>query len=190
MNQVPLYITDIFQKDWMPRARTKLSARAIPITVYSQTAHLVEVLQNLQQLDENQLSAKKWPLVILLCDIPETMGGRDSSKGQYQYANLNIIIATSTLSTFKQPERLEKNFKPVLYPIYYELIDAIYRSKYTSFYNKGEITHSKTDRYFWGKEDIYGNKGNKANDFIDAIEIKNLRVKFSLNFCNQQILIS
>ncbi len=190
MNQVPLYITDIFQEDWMPRARTKLAARATPIVVYSQTAHLVEVLQNLQQLDQASLSAKKWPLVILLCDIPETIGGRDAAQGQYQYANLNIIIATSTVNTFKQPERLEKNFKPILYPIYYEVIDAIYRSKYTSFYNKAELTHTKTDRYFWGTENIYGNKANTANDYIDAIEIKNLRVKFSLNFCQSQILIS
>lgn len=185
MMQNPVHITDIFQDDWMAAVRTELNALATPITVYSQTAHLVEVLENLQQLDASNLSALKFPLVILLCDVPERIGGRRASRGQYQYARCNIIIATSTVSTFKQPERLEKNFKPVLYPIYYALLRAIQYSKYTSVYNSAELEHTKTDRYSWGKEAIYGNKGNIANDYIDAIEIKDLDVKISNKFCLQ-----
>jgi hypothetical protein len=42
--------------------------------------------------------------------------------------------------------------------------------------------HQKYDRLYWGKQGLYGNSGNIFNDFIDAIEINELKFEI-LNTC-------
>jgi hypothetical protein len=176
---LPVVVTDIFN-EWMTKVNVKLS-----FNVHRYSAHIIEVLENLKQLDSASRSDIKYPVVILICDFEEQIGANKSVELGYQTATLNFIIANTTERNYKQPERLEQNFKPVLYPIYKALLESILES--TSVYRATgtleDIPHTKYDRYFWGREKIFGNDANTFNDYLDAIEIRGMKVKLRFPTC-------
>lgn len=176
----PVYITDIFN-EWMAKVNTKLT-----FGVHRYSAHILEVLENLKQLDNSGNSDLKYPVVILICDFEEQIGQNKSIEYGYEIATLNFVIASTTDRNFKQPERLTQNFKPVLYPIYNALLESILESssvyKFTGTIE--DIPHVKYDRYFWGREKIFGNDANTFNDYIDAIEIRGMKIKIRMPWCN------
>lgn len=173
----PLYVIEAF-KEWMKAVNDKL-----PFTVYSQYGHIIEVLENMKQLDKQNQSSLKYPCVILICDFREQVFTPGAFYGQYQDATLNMLIVNSTVNTYKAHERLQHVFKPILYPIYLELMEQIKQSPITVVYGNTQLGHTKIDRLFFGREMVYGNTGNIFNDYIDAIEIQNLRVKLRNNYC-------
>lgn len=170
---LPVFVTDVFN-EWMADVNA-----ALDFPVHRISAHIIEVLEVLKQLDSAQRADVKFPLVILICDFEEMIGQSGSMGGRFETARLNMIICNNTIPTYRQNERLENNFKPTLYPIYHALRDAILNSSNNQSMTIEDIPHTKIDRYFWGREQIYGNDANITNDFIDAIEIKNLQVKIT-----------
>lgn len=144
--------------------------------VHFEHGHPIEIVETLSQKDKAgiEFSFKKYPLVCLFQDFVE-----DVSNNYIVSANLHIVICNSTKSDYKAKERYENNFKPIIYPIYDEL--------FNQFQKNGDIIgyfpeHKKIDRLFWGKESIYGNKANIFEDYLDAVEIINL--KLNLNKIN------
>ena len=114
---------------------------------------------------------QKYPLIALFQDFSE------NNKESGMEASLNIIIANRTQPTYHANERYEKNFEPILYPIWEQLERALIISKNIQFLNKDDYT--KIDRLYWGKQGLYGNEGNIFDDHIDAIEIQNLNLRFN-----------
>jgi hypothetical protein len=45
------------------------------------------------------------------------------------------------------------------------------------------MKHDMIERFYWGREGIYNNAGNVFNDYIDAIEIRNLDLKINVPNC-------
>jgi hypothetical protein len=87
-----------------------------------------------------------------------------------------------TKQDYTAAERYENTFKTELYPIYLELISQI--KKHNAFQiDNGNILHTKIDRLFWGKQATNGNDANKGGDFIDAIEIRNMKLKILKQSC-------
>lgn len=109
---------------------------------------------------------KKYPLIALIQDIKETVNpvGRD--------VTLNLFIITESHVAFSAAERQVKTFEPVLYPLHDLLIKHVKRCRY--FAGTNELTYDKTDVM-----GMYGAESNAFNDFLDAIEISNL--KLSIN---------
>lgn len=141
--------------------------------------HHSEITQVLTDLTQDiDASAGKYPLIALFQDFEE-------KKGNYfiELPAIQIIIATLTDKNYLAAERYDKTFIPVLYPIYNEFIRQIAISTYFKESSVNKIAHTKIDRLFWGKNGLYGNTGNVFNDFIDAIEIKNLNLNVKLNTC-------
>jgi hypothetical protein len=137
-------------------------------------------LETLKQKDKSQTYRfQKYPLIALFQDFAEVKG----PIGFEREVNLHLIIAKGTKSEYKAKDRYEHNFKPFLYPVYESLLEEINREKRFQTYGSNRIEHTKWDRLFWGRNGLFGNQSNVFNDFLDVIEIKNLKLKINLETC-------
>ena len=124
----------------------------------------------------------KYPLIYLVQDFVEKRGQKP---GIYAETSLNILIIHQTDNTYKITDRYANVFKPVLYPIYYSLIDQISHHKQINNFDETLIPHTKIDRSYWGKTSINaaGNSALSLNDYVDAIEISNLDLNINYQLC-------
>ncbi len=137
--------------------------------------HPVELLQTLKERSQNPSGKMDmWPMVMLFTDFPEQWTDRPVS--YKATVTLQMVIAYCTSTKLKASDRLEKSFKPILYPIYEELLNQIDKSAFFVLYSKKQIPHRKWDRYYWGRS---GLDANVFNDPIDAIEIQDLTLKIN-----------
>ena len=138
--------------------------------------HPVEIVETLAQRDQSETYVfKKYPLICLFQDFPEKHIGKELIE-----ANLNIVICKSTIPTYKAKERYAMNFKPYLYPIYDEFLRQVQKDRRVEGYSQ---EHTKVDRLFWGRSAVNGNVANKFNDYLDAIELINFKIKLNLTTC-------
>jgi hypothetical protein len=134
--------------------------------------HPLEITSSLTELTQSPtLSEKRYPGIFLFQDFNEEKGG------DFTVVDLNLIIGINTDNTLKAPDRYVSSFTPYLYPIYDAFLEVIARSGFFAECNVSEIKHTKIDRLYWGRNGLYGNTGNVFNDYIDCIEIKNLKLK-------------
>jgi hypothetical protein len=183
----PLYVVDIFSEvvtsvmvqvltTIQSNEQTALGGTLIK-TIDYQYGHIKELLETLKQMDANKtLQLYRFPLVYLIMDFTERRG---LDRGIYADLALNIIIAHQTEMNYKADERYKYVFKPVLYPIYYSLLDQLAQKKGIEQYDENLISHTKIDRVYWGKNTM----ANSLNDYVDAIEISNLNLKLNLTSC-------
>lgn len=131
--------------------------------------HPLEIVQTIETMAADPASqAARFPLIGLYQDFDELRG----KKLAYYEVSFHLIIALNTLSGYKAAERMTNNFIATLYPIYDQLLISIAKSGYFRETNWRLIQHTKTDRMYWGKNQV-------ANDFIDAIEITNLKLNIN-----------
>jgi hypothetical protein len=153
-------------------------ATALGKSVHYQYGSIEEINQNLLELTTNGLqSIDKYPIVALITDFEQ-----DKNTGEtnvYCEANLRMIIFNITDNKYKSFDRTTHNFIPTLYPIYEELINQIEISPYVYSGFNG-VTHTQTDRYYWGRSQ---ETKNLLGDYIDAIELTNLKVKIKKSNC-------
>lgn len=182
--KVPVFV-DVF-KDIVERVSNKLTPQlqaydSLITGVHYDHGHPLEIVETLTQKDKsNTYRWKKYPLVALLQDFPEQNTGEPSEGPRPVF---HIIIVNHTRPTYKAIERYDKNFKPILYPIYEELLRQINRERIFFTYGMTTIPHVKFDRLYWGREGLWGKEGNIFNDWVDAIEIRDLKLKTHLNYC-------
>lgn len=139
------------------------------LTPYYLFGHPLEILKTLTQRDKSKdWKYRKYPLVALLQDFQETKGVNPSLITQ---ASPRVLIVNQTKREFSSMKRYEENFKPILYPIYELLLEAIAEIGYFNVKAPDQIQHRKTDRMFWGREGLYGSEGNVFDDYLDAIDI-------------------
>lgn len=143
-----------------------------------QYGHVEELIETLSQKDKGDITDQqsKYPLIWLVQDFTEDRG---KQPGIYAELSLSIIIAHQTVNTYKSTDRYTNVFKPVLYPIYYSLIQQLNRSPFVNQGNEDLIPHRKIDRLYWGAKQL----SNKLNDYCDAIEITNLNLKIDYQAC-------
>lgn len=186
----PVYIVDEFQSivstmtpNILPTIQANETAalgRATMIrTINYDYGHFKELISKLAALDKSdQMRFIKYPLVYLVQDFPEDRGQRP---GIYADITINIVVCHQTESMYTIQDRMAKVFKPVLYPIYYALLDAIYDHPLFNVDDSGLIGHRKIDRGYWGRTAIGGNDANTLNDYVDAIDITNIRIPVLYN---------
>ena len=149
--------------------------------VHYMHGHPLEIIETLKQLGDTQTYRfDRYPLIALFQDFPERV---TDATGLQSEVTLHLIIARATMPDYKAEKRYEYNFNPVLYPVYESLLLHIHRSK--AFTTKGPnlVEHTKWDRLYWGRSGLYGNEGNIFNDWIDCIEIKDLKLKVNTKIC-------
>lgn len=147
--------------------------------LYFQHGHPYEIIATLKQKSKTDANKPiRYPLIGLFRDFPERRGTR---VGVYSEATLNIIIAVRTNPNYLSDQRKEKNFKPILYPILFELLNQIKQSG--KFLVTNDFSYEQIDHYFWGRESIYGAEANIFTDTIDCIELKNFILQTYLKNC-------
>jgi len=137
-----------------------------------------DVTKNLVQ-KEGQLTEearRKYPLVWLVCDFPETMM---VMPGVYSRTLLHLVIGTHTTPNLTMADRRDKSFLPVLYPIYKYLLEELVVTPELGYPTRAQLaSHQKTDRPYWGGNVNYQDGvANMWSDFIDAVQIRNLEIQ-------------
>jgi hypothetical protein len=184
-----IVIPDLF-KAVAAKVNEALSTRATdPFTVYFDYGHYNEVTRNLTSKDGSvSQKGKKYPLIWLVMDFVEKVG---ATTDYCELPDLQILIATVTTPAITAAQRIEKTFKPRLYPIYSELMDQIEQSGYFSVGDAEAIPHERILRPYWGGQDGFGNgTANLFNDFIDAIQIRKLKLNVNESVCDEFNLLS
>lgn len=155
--------------------------------VHYQYGHPLEIIKTLGNFDSGVASKfKKYPLVAFFLD--STVDRTDPQFYGEQSVNLAIIRACKNPNQTAK-ERDEFNFIPVLTPIYMALLDEIrLRGDLFSGVSRTDIPHRVTNRYYWGKSGLYGNDKNIFNDWVDAIEINNLKLKINKSYCPKPVV--
>jgi hypothetical protein len=148
--------------------------------VHYLVGHYTEIQRRLIDKDGSRTEKyKKYPLIALFQDFVER---RNPESGFYAECTLQLIIAYYTESEDYTEDRYEKVFKPILYPIYKELMGQIEKNK-NIVENKDNASHEKIDRPHWGAPGKYGNEGYIFTDALDAIELRNLKLSFDIKKC-------
>lgn len=183
----PVYLHDEFKpivQAVSGKLLTQLKAFDSAITgVHYQYGHPLEIIKTLGQYDQGSTTKfDKYPLVAFFLDMPMQRGG---NVGVYGEATVHIaIIRACKNPNHTAEERDVNNFKPILTPIYLELMKQIgYRGDLFQLVSPFQIPHKVTYRYYWGKQGLFGNEANIFNDWVDCIEIENLRLKINENYC-------
>lgn len=142
------------------------------IAINYQYGYLMELQNTLKEYSKTiEYSSKKYPLVWLV--QPFTINRQDG--GYYGDATIRMFIIQESEAGLKARERMEQKFKPVIYPIYRELINQFLNAT-NIFYGLmgGNLPHNVTDRYYWGED-----QQNIINDVFDCMEISNMKLKIS-----------
>ena len=141
----------------------------VPILVFDH-GHPLEIVNRIQAYTESDtLKYEAFPRICLLHDFEEKITFETA-------VSLTIIIVTQTAPEYSAPDRYTYSFDPVLTPLYDRFMKLLAESANIATTDNNYFKHTKIDRLFWGKNGLYGNQGNIFNDYIDAIEIKDLEL--------------
>jgi hypothetical protein len=150
----------------------KTGADVVPVMFYHDTPEMIEA----QLLSKDRAQAIKYPAVILFHDYPEDRGGQG---GYYAETSIpRIAIVTSTSNTIFSDDRYARTFLPTLYPIYGWFMKYLVQHPGIVATDPNEIEHRKWDRLYWGTQEA----GKELNDYLDAIELQNLKLTMK-QFC-------
>ena len=152
----------------LPVTVTTITGAALVINYHY--GHPLEIVNLFKQATHSEsVKYEQFPAICLMQDFPEKFTDANDRE-----VELNVVILTDTKREYEASQRYTYTFKPVLYPLYDLFLTALTESSYIS----GQyFDHTRYDRLYWGKSGLYGNTGNIFNDFIDAIELENLKVK-------------
>lgn len=122
----------------------------LPVLNY-QYGYIRELNETLIQYTSNDAFLPlKFPLVWL--EQPFTVV-RNEAPGYFgRIERLRFFICQQTDVNYKARQRMDLIFKPILYPIYWELLNGIDLSLAFLTQSRYQIQHSFTDRYYWGEE--------------------------------------
>lgn len=183
---VPQYIPDIWQAV-VARVNARTTVLAVdPFPVVFDHGHYAEVLKTLSFKDTAITAAAKikYPLVWLVMDFDEQHG---KSPLWYAQCNFQVLICEPTDPNYTMDERRDNVFKKRLLPIYAILFDELHNTQEFGFPSNDVLTqHTMTMRPYWGLgQGTNGETGtaNLFNDYIDAIQIKNLNLSIVNKLC-------
>jgi len=136
---------------------------------YYMHGHPIEIVNRLNKKNKGGIySYQKYPLIALFQDFEETI---DSELVNYASISPTLIIANLTRPEIDASDRYDRNFRDILYPIYYDLLDKLYKNRSFNIRHPMAISHTKIDRLYWGTQGGQGNEANLHDEYIDAIEI-------------------
>ena len=160
-------------------ADTSLDWGTLAKKVYFMQGSLLEITNVLQSYTNSpSYKNKKYPLVILVRDVKEKLNKQLNGLGTS--FKCHLLIITLTNPELRSDQREAQNFKPVLLPIFEELINQISKSKLFAMPTVKDMDITKWDCYFYGtKENI---KKNIFNDYVDAIDIESITLN-TKNIC-------
>jgi hypothetical protein len=163
LNNPEYFLVDIF-KELVDAAKVALN---LPNLNY-QFGYVDELKDTLIQWSKTEeFASKKYPLIWLRQPFRLR---RNEPQGYYGTAdNISFFIINEANKEQKAKDRVVANFKPVLYPIYREMLNQINNHPAIGLeYNRG---HVLVDRYYWGDK-----QQEEITDVVDCIEVSELKL--------------
>jgi hypothetical protein len=150
--------------------------------VFYQHGHLSDITSQLTSYSKTaEFRTRMYPAVFLLQDFEELRGVTFNLEVE---ATLQLLIVAESDRSYRPPERYSRVFKPVLYPIYEQLMRAL-ESHERLVVGYGGIPVKKIDRLRISNAlgDQPPGSGGKMifNDHLDGVEVKNLNLKILKN---------
>ena len=136
--------------------------------IFYDYGHPIEIINNLAAKTNGGKHSDKYPMIALFLDADET----ENLNNVKREATINLVIVAESNQNFSATERTTEVFNLVLIPIFEALKKNL---TFGTVIRANEIDFNF--RYSWGKTGVYGNTANIFNDFVDAIEIKNLKIE-------------
>jgi hypothetical protein len=157
--------------------KTSLAVEAkIDKPVFYFFGHTKEINNTLSSYSKTEEYRKqKYPAIFLIMDFAEK---RNAKQGIEVETTLQLLIVAESNKDDRAADRYEKVFKPVLYPIYEQFIKTLQNDSLIWKPLSGFIPHEKIDRPLISgmKMETADGVKNLFNDFLDAIEIRNLQL--------------
>lgn len=136
-----------------------------PVLNY-QFGYIEELNETLKQMEGNPNQFdKKFPLIWLA----EPFTIKRGITGIFGTAEVDLFIINTTNTTWKARERMDNNYKPVLLPIYRELLYQLILSVVFDIQSIDKLPHTLTKGYYWGE-----NQQTVLNDSVDCLKIGRL----------------
>lgn len=180
----PVYIVDVIRDIVAATSAVLLSQLQLvdPLItgVYFEYGHYNDIRERLTTKDKQAATAvKRYPLIALFEDFKLRKG----TEGLTGITDLKMIILYPSRNDVTRIQREATVFRPILYPIYNELLKQFKVSGKFSIYDTTLIKHDQINRPHWGDPGLYGNNSYLFNDVLDGIELNNLQLTTFLNNC-------
>lgn len=147
------------------------SPTAISVVLNYHHGHLLEVKNTFREYTTiAAVKREQFPAVVLVQDFPEEINNLTGERE----VTCTVFLVTDSQKQYTAADRYDYTFGPILYPLYDLFFEQL---RYSDYVADSQLQHTKIDRVFWGRESGEGSLSNIFNDFIDAIEISNLKVK-------------
>jgi hypothetical protein len=176
MNRNPVYVVD---KIGEVVSATEAALKEDPSSYLSTSARVLnyiygdndEINKQMQLLSQGKDSKqKRFPLVALILPL------RVIDSELWEVPLIKIVIATETNENLLFPARYEQSFKPILYPIYYELITQLSYRTVASDPQAIKPAITEVPRYV---PVVQQNKSDGiVNTIVDALVIEISNTKF------------
>jgi hypothetical protein len=144
----------------------------LPLMPYYMYGHRLEIANRLNEKEKDSVfKYQKYPLIALRMDI-----GESKSYDMIDYS-LNLAILNFTEKGYNAEQRMEKVFKPILYPLYKMFLTQLVNCGLFFYSDNLDCPeHTKYDRPYWGVGDSEKNSSLLFSDPLDAIEIIGLKI--------------
>lgn len=153
-----------------------LSGRGISVCFrFGTLREVVDTLNSLPQEDGG-----KCPLIALIEPYQQQRG----IPHIHSRLKLRFLIATCAQQGQTAEDRLEVNFKPVLFPVYDAFLNSV---KHSEYFRTDEVKHTVSHHFEIGREVLSGYEGSVYNDHIDAIEIQEMELDVKNKQCKIKI---
>lgn len=149
--------------DFFDPLKTYTYKALAPYFMHEKPAKAVEILT---EMTGDVRKWRKYPLILLFHPYKVYR----NKAHIFGTADFTISILNETEAHYTSDERSAINYKPILYPLYYQLLQQIKESTYFKPYNLSEIQHTLTEQHYV--------EVNPLNDILDAltIEFKGLEI--------------
>ena len=167
IDQNPILLTDVFTE--IVQNVDNVLFSTLNKHILFQYGSSVKILNKLVSLN-NAIASKtnRFPLVALFMPFTET-----KQVGFYSKLTIpKLVICALSNGTDDVSKRMEVTFKPILEPIYQELLNQISYHKMFLDNTADFLPHVKKMN-----PGAAASKDSKFNEFVDAIEIYNLELK-------------
>jgi hypothetical protein len=169
MNDPEYILVDVFT-EVIAAVKTALN---LPV-LNAQYGYIDELRQTLANMDTTaEHEQLKFPCVWLKQPFTIIRGRSNALFGEVE-GGADIFIMQQTSKTLKAAGRMATTFKPVIYPIYRELLVQI--NAHIAISDQYNRAHKFTDRYWWGEE-----QQKQIQDVVDCSQISGLQLEINNN---------
>jgi hypothetical protein len=153
-----------------------------PFTVYFDYGHYDAVNKNLINKDGSITQKDKYPLIWLITPFGQNP---PSLKQDFdcELTGLDFLFVIGTNEEDSISERVDKYFKPRLWPIVQEFKNQIDSSGFFQVLCPDAIPYDYMKDWYY--QAGYSGKNNLFNDHIDAVQIKNMRLRVNESVPNE-----